>query len=156
MTEDIRQARKNIASEVGADISYFTPAEERRFEPVTIALTLGGIMLYEFCKAMVKKVGEKLGEAAGDSLGDAIVAAVKKTTAEPAEQGKPVEIEGAVRDWAKAVEAHRLTAEQIAEAADYVEAAIEKALVRQQKMPREKAHRIASRVRKEVLSLDVP
>ena len=148
MSDNVREARKNIASEIGADISYFTPAEERRFEPVTIALTLGGILLYEFCKAMVKKIGEKLGEAAGESLGDAIVEAIKKAVAGGSEHA---DIESAVREWTKTVEAHRLTGAQMAEAADYVEKVIENALVRQQRMPYDRAHRIAHRVRLEVL-----
>jgi hypothetical protein len=72
MDEELTAARREIASEIGADVGNFTPPEEKRFFGVEMMLVIGGAMLYAFFKAAAKKVGEKVGDRVGEKIGEPI------------------------------------------------------------------------------------
>ncbi len=65
MDPSLKAARMEIASEIGADVGYFTPPDEKRFTGIETMLVVGGALLYGFLKGFAKKVGEKVGENIG-------------------------------------------------------------------------------------------
>lgn len=149
MTQNIREAKTRVAAVIGADITYLTPPDERRFEPITLGIALAGILLYAFLKGMVEALGKKLGEAAGEALADAITNAIHKLTTSGREEP---DIETAVQELSRTVSSLQLTTDQLIPFADMAQSAVEEGLVRQH-IPRHKAHRIAQEVRVSALNL---
>jgi hypothetical protein len=149
MTQSIREAKTRIATVIGVDISYITPPDERRFEPITLGIALAGLLLYAFLKGMVEALGKKLGEAVGEALADAITSAVQKLIKSGPEEP---DIETAVQELARAVSSLQISAAQLKPFADAVQTAVEEGLVRQH-IPRKKAQRIAQEVRVSALTL---
>ena len=61
------QAVSQLQPTIAAEISWLTPDGERRFDPVSVVLTLGGVLLTGFLAGFTeeaKKVGKKAGKAA--------------------------------------------------------------------------------------------
>jgi hypothetical protein len=46
MNPKLEEARMEIASEIGVDIGYFTPAEEKRFTGIELMLFMGGVSVF--------------------------------------------------------------------------------------------------------------
>ena len=150
MLRSILDAKTRVAGVIGVDITYITPPDERRFEPITIGIALAGILLYEFLKGMVGTLGKKLGEATGAALADAITQAIHKLITSGSEEPN---IETAVQELSRSVSSLELTVDQLIPFADMAQSAIEEALVRQH-FPRQKAHHIAQEVRASALNLN--
>jgi hypothetical protein len=70
MDESLRNASREIGSEIGTDIAYFTPPEEKRFIGEALMVFAGGALLYGFFKGFCGKLGEKVGGHLGSKLGD--------------------------------------------------------------------------------------
>jgi NTP pyrophosphatase (non-canonical NTP hydrolase) len=144
MSQELRDARLAIASEI--DQTYFHPPAEKRLDPATLILTLAGILLYEFAKAMAKKIGSKLGDAAGDEIASEIARLIQSL-----KQGDTVDydLDAATQELAQAIARHNPNREELEALANYIQRVVEIALTREG-YPTEKAQRLASSVRSHV------
>lgn len=156
MDESLRVAKKAIASEIGADVGYFTPEDEKHLFIVDDVAVIGGLLLIGFFHGLASKVGEKIGEKVGDEVGDRIAppiagwvgGAIDKLTGKDKEsQDRQVE---EARDQAnRQIQASGKTPQEVAGYALVVEAEMKKEL--SETAPDDVSSRIMVRVRLEAM-----
>lgn len=147
MDQDLKAARMEIASEIGADVGNFTPPEEKRFTGVEIMLAIGGAMLYAFFKGMAKKVAEKVGEKVGEKIGEPLAEFVGKKIDELTGKDKAAQerlLEDARSVTNQQIRTAGLTASQVMTIAQIVEIEMVKTL--SEKAPEDISVRIARKV----------
>ena len=147
MDQSLQKARREIASEIGADAGSFTAPERKRFTGIEIMVGIGGAMLYSFFKGMFSKIGEKAGEKVGEKAWDEGAEFLEKEFSSqnakgPSEQEQA--LEAVHRELKVQIDAVGLTPEQVAEVARQVEPAMVQAL--STTAPEEVSRRIARRV----------
>lgn len=148
MEAGLRVARREVASEIGADAGSFTPADEKRFTGVEIMIGIGGAMLYSFFKGMGAEMIEKAGEVAGEKAFDALAGFLRgRFEALSGQAGKEQdeELENAHRELKVQIQALTLTREQVQAIAAEVEPVLVAALART--APPEVSRRIGRKVR---------
>jgi len=148
MANTFRDARRSVASVLGADISYFTPPEERRFEPATVALALAALLICDFLRAAAKKAGESVGSKAVDALVGDVSRSVQKAGA--GDRASDAEAD-ARKAWVE-MRTQGLGLAELTAVGDEVQAAMVEAL-KKQNLPTEKASRLAQAIRTAAFSL---
>jgi hypothetical protein len=149
MDPKLKDARMQVASEIGADIGHLTPSDEKRFTGVEVMLVLGGTFLFAFFKGLVSKAGEKVGEHLGEKLGDFI----SKKIDELLGKDRPTQdrlLEESRHDAEKQIRGAGLSPEQVAAIALSVEKELAKALAA--KAPEDVSARIAHKVATEAIN----
>jgi hypothetical protein len=71
----IDAAMRNVAASIRVDTAYFAPPEQDRFDPITVTIGLGGLLVGAFCKGFVEqasKHAEDAGRATATWLQDRI------------------------------------------------------------------------------------
>src|SRR3954452_19979827 len=61
-------AAKRIGVGLAADVTYFAPGDSKNFDPVSIAIALGGLLLGAFFKGVITEL-ESGAESAGQRVG---------------------------------------------------------------------------------------
>lgn len=145
MDPKLEDARMEIASEIGADIGYFTPPEEKHFIGTGLAIGLGGVFLSAFFKGFVKTAGERLGRELGEYLLKQIDELFRKD--HPAQDQL---LEDAKREAQGTIRKAGLTKEQIHSLAVAVEEDLAKVLAA--RAPSDVSARIAHKVAGEAVN----
>ena len=148
MANTFRDARNSVASALGADISYFTPPEERRFEPATVALALAALLICDFLRAAAKKAGERVGSKVVDALAGDVSRSVEKAGA--GDRASDAEAD-ARKAWTE-MKTQGLGQAALTAVGDEVQAVMVEAL-KKQHLPPEKASHLAQVIRTAVFSL---
>ena len=156
MEATLRTAKLEIASEIGADIGYFTPPDEKRFTGIEAMALIATPLLIGFLKGLasklVEKVGEKIGGAMGEKIGEPIANFVAKEMdalfgKDKASQDKL--LEETHNEALQKVQTSRLSQADLQAIAAIVQSEMSKAL--SQKMPARISERIVAKVREEAL-----
>ncbi len=145
ISADLEQARSAIASEIGPDVSEFTPADEKHLFGWDDMLVLGGAFLIAFLTAFAKSAGEEAGKKLGAALVDYVAEQIKAWRSKSSEEQS-----AALENVGAAAAKMAAAAPQLATA---ISIAVEKALasVLGKEAEPDIADRIAARVRQEAL-----
>jgi hypothetical protein len=152
----VREAISVVAKGLGTDMAYFAPPQERHFDPLSVGVALGGILIASFLKgfsAQATQDAEDAGRSTAKWLRDRIGALFARTPEEiealTAEESAEQVVEAASEARATLANADPAPTSAYLEAA---RAAIEAELL-DYGMPKARAHRLSQSVRAEALTL---
>ncbi len=141
--EEVDAGLSEIADTIGADVAFLAPPDERRFDPVTVLLGLGGLLLTEFFRGFTAAAAgepERLGRESWGWLRDRVTELFGGVRGEEANETRD-----AARQASTVVE--HTSPEEVLRYADLSQGLLEEFLI-EEGLPRTKAVKLAVKVRR--------
>lgn len=143
MSDAARQIRNEVAKDIGANVAYLTPKDEKRFDPATVLLVAGAAAI-AFLKGVVTGAATTAGKLAGAALVTYVVDQFKEARGKDQEQ-QLAEMEAELKRLEEMVRADQAFRQTWGDGGE-VEAALVAAL-RKEGFPPDIAERLAQRVK---------
>lgn len=142
-------ARSKVGFEVSVDIAYVQPPGERHFDPLTVAITFGGMLVLAFANGFVeaaKGQASEWGKETANWLGDRAKDLFRHETSQPTESELDPKALAVLAEYDKALMQFGAKSDQGRAFAETAEKALVEAL-QAQGFPPKQAEKLAGRVR---------